>query len=49
MVLGEKIVVLSGNSSYCESAQFYQKVTKSDYGLSLTQDSNLTQVSQSIS
>ena len=49
MVQGEKIVVLSGNSSDCEFAQFYQKVTESDYGLSLNQDSNLTQVSQSIS
>ena len=48
MVLGEKIVVLSGNNSYCEFAQFYQKGAESDYGLSLTQDSNLTQVSQSI-
>jgi hypothetical protein len=48
MVLGEKKIVMSGNS-YHEFAQFYQKVTESDYGLSLTQDSNLTQVSQSIS
>ena len=49
MVLGEKIVVLSANSPYCEFAQFYQKVTKSENGLSLTQDSSLTQLSQWIS